>query len=274
MTTSWIEIASFLSIPFLTCIVLAGIHCYLGIHVLKRGVIFVDLSLAQVAAFGTTFALLLGFDQESSTNYFISLSFTFLAALLFSLGRKLEKKIPQEALIGVVYALCSAAVILCIDRISHGTEHIKNVLVGQILFVSSSELMLVCLIYSLVAIVHYVFRSQFFAASEGNLVKNQGLWDFIFYALFGVIITSSVKIVGVLQVFSYLIVPSIVSSWFTKSIKARLLLGWAFGAIMSFIGILWSYSSDLPTGAAIVVCFTITPILLVLVSNLLSTVKR
>lgn len=252
----------FLAAPFVMCLILAGIHCYLGLHVLARGVIFVDLSLAQVAALGATLAILFGFDHHSGQTYFISLASTFCAAALFALARRHEKLFSQEAIIGIVYAFSSAAVVLVVDRTAHGAEHIKDLLVGQVLWVTWHDVMKTALIYSGVSALHFYFRKQLIAASFGNGPK--GIWDFLFYALFGVVITSSVSLAGVLQVFSYLIVPSLVSTVFFKTIRARLLFGWGFGLVLSFLGLLLSYKWDLPAGAFIVVCFAATPILFLL----------
>jgi len=264
MESSLGEILSFLALPFLMCIILSGIHCYLGFHVLERGVIFVDLSLAQVAAFGSTLALLLGFGHNDVGTYFISLVCTFIAAAIFARARRLEGKIPQEAIIGITYALGSAAVILVIDQMSHGAEHIKSLLVGQVLWVGWIDVIKVGVIYSIVGVIHFVFREKFLAASSGTLSKDQGLWDFIFYALFGIVITSSVSIAGVLQVFAYLIVPSVLANYWFKEFKHKLMFGWLVGFVVSMVGMGWSYASDLPSGAAIVICFTVLPILLVL----------
>jgi zinc/manganese transport system permease protein len=264
MDASISEILTFLALPFLMCMILSGIHCYLGFHVLKRGVIFVDLSLAQVAAFGSTLALLMGFEHHDTGSYFISLIATFIAAAIFARARRLESKIPQEAIIGITYAFGSAAVILSIDQMAHGSEHIKSLLVGQVLWVGWSEIIKVAVIYGLVGMVHYIFRHKFFAASEGTLGKSQGFWDFLFYALFGVVITSSVSIAGVLQVFAYLIVPSVLANMWLTNMKQKLLFGWFVGFVVSIAGMSWSYLGDIPSGAAIVICFTAIPLILVM----------
>jgi zinc/manganese transport system permease protein len=260
---SWLEAIRFLAAPFVMCLILAGIHCYLGLHVLARGVIFVDLSLAQVAAFGASVALLLGYEHHSSQEYFISLGFTFIAAALFSLARKHEKWFSQEAMIGIVYALASAAVILVVDRMAHGSEHIKELLIGQVLWVTWSDVLKTTLIYAAVSFIHFKYRKKLIESSFGKRTQaNQGFWDFIFYALFGVVITSSVSMAGVLQVFSYLIVPAVVSGIFYKSVKSRLLFGWLLGIVLSFLSMTFSYVWDLPAGAFIVVCFASVPIVL------------
>ncbi len=245
------------------CLILAGIHCYLGLHVLARGVIFVDLSLAQVAAFGATLAILLGFDHHSSATYFISLACTFLAAALFALARRYENRFSQEAVIGITYALSSAAVVLVVDHMAHGAEHIKDVLVGQVLWVTWADVGKTAAIYAGVSVAHYAFRKQLIQASFTPHSKS-GLWDFLFYALFGIVITSSVSMAGVLQVFAYLIVPALLSTLFFSSIRARLLFGWALGFGLSFVALALSYYWDLPAGAFIVVCFAGLPVLCLL----------
>jgi zinc/manganese transport system permease protein len=270
------EAIQFLAAPFVMCLVLAGIHCYLGLHVLARGVIFVDLSLAQVAAFGATLAILFGFDHHSSATYFISLGTTFMAAGLFAMARRHEKLFSQEAIIGIVYALASAAVILVVDRVAHGAEHIKDILVGQVLWVSWKDVIRTTLIYSAVGAVHYIFRKPLIRASFERQSKTGSLafWDFLFYALFGVVITSSVSLAGILQVFSYLIVPSVVGTLFFTSIRARLLFGWGLGFVLSLLGMILSYKWDFPAGAFIVVCFTAVPVVLLLLFPVLRIVRK
>ena len=256
----------FLAAPTVMCFILAGIHCYLGLHVLARGVIFVDLSLAQIAALGTTIALLLGFEHHSLSAYLCSLLSTFLAAGLFACAKKQHRYFSQEAIIGVVYAFGSAAVVLLVSHLAHGAEHIKDLLVGQILWVSWEDVAKTAGIYSAVGLIHYIFRRPLIRASFDETRSVSVFWDFLFYALFGVIITSSVNIVGVLQVFAYLIVPSIVSILFFQTIRGRLLFGWGLGIVLSLIGMGLSYVWDLPSGAFIVICFAIVPVALLLYS--------
>lgn len=263
------EVFSFLLPPFVMCLILVGIHCYLGLHVLRRGVIFVDLSLAQVASLGSSIALLFHLEHHTFGSYFLSLIFTFIAALYFAWGKKYEKFVSQEVLIALVYAFASSLVILVVNFIAHGSEHIKEILVGKILWVSWSDVMKTGVIYSLVAIVHYIFRKQIFQAtykshrinsSESAQTDNGILWDFIFYALFGIVITSSVGIAGILLVFSFLVVPALISMQMSTRISRQLFIGWGIGVLLSFVGMLLSYKYDLPAGAILVVVFTITPL--------------
>ena len=258
---------SFLAAPFAMCVVLAGIHCYLGFHVLAREVIFVDLSLAQIAAFGATLALSSGFNPDSPYIYFFSLIATLIAAFLFAIARRYEEKLSQEAIIGIVYALGSASVVLLADNMSHGAEHIKQLLVGQILWVSWADVIKTAFIYILVGIFHYIFRRQLINSSFDKKYAGSK-WDFLFYALFGLVITSSVQVAGVLQVFSFLIVPALTSTFFFSSMRARIIFGWIFATVLSFVALSVSFLIDAPSGAFIVVCFSSVPILLLMLSPL------
>jgi zinc/manganese transport system permease protein len=259
------EMLQFLVLPFLAGLVLTGIHAYLGVHVVERGVIFVDLSLAQIAALGTTVALLAGFDVHSSISYFWSLGFTIVGAAIFALTKvKRETRIPQEAIIGIVYAVSAAAAILVMSKAPQETEHLKDMLVGNILAVNTATVIKTAVLYSLVGLFHFVFRKKFLAISVGahtgtnnGEVANLKFWDFLFYTSFGFVVTSSVAIAGVLLVFSYLIVPSVAAMLFATSIGKRLAIGWSMGALVTLLGVLASFQLDLPTGATIVCTFGI-----------------
>ncbi len=253
------DVVHFLAAPFAMCLLLLGIHCYFGLHVLARGVVFVDLSLAQVASLGASFALLLNPDDHHSLlSYGISLGATFVAAGVFAYARRLERHISQEALIGITYAFASAAVVLVVDRLAHGAEHLKEALVGELLWVSWADVLRTALIYGVVAIIHWVYRERFIRSSFAH--TESGFWDFLFYLLFGVVITSSTSIAGVLLVFSFLIVPSVMSTLVSTKISHRLFVGWVGGAFVSLVGMWLSYVWDLPAGALLVVLFTAIPI--------------
>ncbi|HEU5162954.1 MAG TPA: metal ABC transporter permease [Thermoanaerobaculia bacterium] len=262
------DVLAFLLVPFLAGLILTGIHAYLGLHVVERGVIFVDLSLAQIAALGTTVAYLAGNDLHSQTTYFWSLGFTIAGAAIFALTRLHgETRVPQEAIIGIVYAVSAAAAILAMSKAPEGTEHLKDMLVGNILTVSPSEVVMTAILYAIVGLFHYAFRRQFLAISiDADAAARSGLrvkfWDFLFYTSFGFVVTSSVAIAGVLLVFSYLIVPSVAAMLFANTVGKRLIFGWAMGAVVSAIGIVLSFRLDLPTGATIVCTFGIALALL------------
>ncbi len=247
---------------FVASLILTGIHAYLGVHVVERGVIFVDLSLAQIAALGTTVAYLAGYDLHSTTAYLFSLGFTFLGAAIFAMSRSHSRKtrIPQEAIIGIVYAVSAAVAILVMSKATQETEHLKEMLVGNILSVSWSELFKTAALYLLVGFFHYLFRRRFLLISMNEPeAERQGLnirfWDFLFYISFGFVVTSSVAIAGVLLVFCFLIVPAVSAMLFSERLGPRLAIGWTMGAIVSALGVCLSYVWDLPTGATIVGTF-------------------
>jgi zinc/manganese transport system permease protein len=245
--------------PFAMCLVLAGMHCYLGLHVLARGIIFVDLSLAQVAALGYTLAVLMGWPAASSASYALALGLAFLAAGIFARARRMEKILSLEALIGVVYALGSAALVLASARMAHGAEEVRDLLVGQVLWVTWADVAKTAAIYAAVGAAHWAWRAPLIEASFGRGGK-RGLWDFVFYGLFSIVITSSVRFAGVLQVFAYLVVPAMLGQLFFRSLRARLLFGWGLGAAVSVLGLALSYWMDLPSGAMIVVLFSLLPV--------------
>jgi len=272
-----LTVLEFLAAPFVASLILTGIHAYLGVHVVERGVIFVDLSLAQIAALGATIALLLPFsggDPHSAQVYWISLLFTFIGAFIFSMIRVKHARIPQEAIIGICYAVASAASILAMSKATAESEHLKDMLVGNILAVSWTEVFKTAILYGGIGIFHYVFRRQFLAISRshGNPEStglNYRLWDFLFYASFGFVVTSSVSIAGVLLVFCYLIVPSVAAMLYAENIGPRLAIGWTMGTIVSALGVWLSLQLDLPTGATIVVTFGLVLILMAAVRPLI-----
>ena len=247
---------------FVASLILTGIHAYLGVHVVERGVIFVDLSLAQIAALGLTVAYLAGYDVHTSTPaYLFSLGFTFVGAAIFAFTRAHRKtRIPQEAVIGIVYAVSAAVAILMMSKATQETEHLKEMLVGNILSVSWHEVGKTAVLYALIGVFHFVFRKRFLLISMNEPeAERQGLnvrfWDLLFYMSFGFVVTSSVAIAGVLLVFCFLIVPSVTSMLFTERLGLRLAIGWGRAALVSAAGVALSFLLDLPTGATIVATF-------------------
>jgi zinc/manganese transport system permease protein len=246
--------------PFLACVVLTGIHVYLGLHVLARGIIFVDLALAQVAALGITVAFLAGHPIQSDAAYWYALAFTVGGAALFAVSRVHRAPIPQEAIIGIVYAVSAATAVLVVDRAPQGGEHVKQLLVGSILTVTPREVAALAALYGLIGALHLLIRRPLLEISfhpEAAVARGRRLrwWDFCFYVSFGVVVTSSVRIAGVLLVFSYLVVPAAVGALLGASVTGRLLVGWSFGLLVSVLGLYASFAWDLPTGAAIVTTF-------------------
>lgn len=251
---------SVLAAPFVACLVLTGIHCYLGIHVVMRGVIFVDLSLAQIAAMGVAVGAAWGYDPHSPAAYAFALGFTFVGAAVFAIGRFRDARVPQEAVIGIVYAVSSALAVLLFSKLPIGREEIDHMLVGRLLFVDWHEVGKTACVYAVVGIIHVILRRPFFAISTSTDEAhargvNVRLWDLIFYMTFGAVVTSSVQMAGVLLVFSFLVVPAVCAMMFFRSVTARLLAGWGFGALASTAGLVLSADQDLPPGASVVAVF-------------------
>ena len=273
------EILPFLIAPFLASLILTGIHAYLGVHVVERGVIFVDLALAQIAALGATIAILVGMDVHGSGAYWVSLAFTFLGAAIFAVVRTRTNHIPQEAFIGIAYAVASAAAILAMSKATGETEHLKDMLVGNILAVSYHDVERTAALYGAIGLFHYLFRKKFLLIStDPEEAQRQGihvrLWDFLFYASFGFVVTSSVAIAGVLLVFCYLVVPSVGAMLFADRIGKRLAIGWTMGTVVSALGVYLSVVLDLPTGATIVCTFGLVLVLMFFAYMIMSRLRR
>lgn len=264
---------------FVECLVLVGIHSYLGLHVIRRKVIFVDLALAQIAALGTTVGFLAGIMPDTMGAYWFSLGFTIIGAAVFSISRLRNEKIPQEAVIGVTYAIAASVAILVIDKAPHGAEHIKEIMSGSILWVEWGTIRNAAIVYSLVGTFHYIFRKKFILISEnpkgaydaGMSVK---FWDFLFYVSFGLVITHSVGTAGVLLVFVFLVVPAIAASLITSSWRTQLLIGWGLGTVVSFIGLLASYRLDIPSGPAIIAVYGIVLILIAITVHVVNAKEK
>jgi zinc/manganese transport system permease protein len=271
----------FLAAPFVASLILAGIHAYLGVHVVERGVIFVDLALAQIAALGATAAVLLPFvgpDPHGPGVYWVSLAFTFLGAAIFSIVRGQARRIPQEAIIGIAYAVASAATILVMSHATAESEHLREILVGNILTVSWTEVAKTAALYAVIGLFHYVYRRQFLKISlDPKAAQAEGLslrwWDFLFYASFGFVVTSSVAIAGVLLVFCYLIVPSVAAMLYADRIGPRLAIGWTMGTVVSVLGVFLSVVLDMPTGATMVCTFGMVLVAMAAARPLLSWMK-
>ena len=253
---------AFLAAPFAATLIVAGIHAYLGVHVVERGVIFVDLALAQIAALGAAIAILMPFtggDPHAPSVYWVSLAFTFIGAAIFSTIRGQRARIPQEAIIGICYAVASAAAIVAMSKATSESEHLKDMLVGNILAVSWPEVYKTAALYALIGLFHYRFRKTFLEISlnhdKPNVQGSVRFWDFLFYASFGFVVTWSVAIAGVLLVFCYLIVPSVGAMLYADTVGRRLAIGWTMGTVVSAMGVYLSLALDLPTGATIVCTF-------------------
>jgi len=245
--------------PFVACLLFPPLLVYLGLHVVRREVIFVDLALAQVATLGTCVALLMGYHFDDRITFWISLAVTFLGAAFFSWTRNTNKAaVPQEAVIGITFVVAAAAVILLLSRVAGGKEELEHLLTGDILNVTKGDIGQRVLVFAALGAFYGGFHKRFVlissdperAFTEGVRVR---LWDFLFYAAFALVVVSFVRLGGVLLTFAYLIVPAVCGTMLATDWMKRLAIGWGVAAAASLIGLWASYKMDLPTGAAIVV---------------------
>jgi len=243
--------------PFAACLTLIGLLGYFGIHVLKRGIIFIDIAMAQIATLGITFAYVLKIDPESFWTYPISLVFVIIAAYIFSTLKCKNPRICIEAIIGISYAVATTAAVILIDKAAGSDEHIKEMLIGSILWVQWIDILKTLLVFFFFFFIHYFFWNKFLPLSEDyeKAIKkgmNVRLWDFIFYVTLGIVVMHAVRIGGILIVFSFLIIPSSISALFSSKWFSRILVGWIIGTIVSIIGLYLSWKFDVPSGPAVV----------------------
>jgi len=242
--------------PFFAAMIILLTHAYFGLHVIQREVIFVDLALAQIAALGSTVAFLMGAQHGSLMAYAFSFGFTLLGALIFSLTRLEESPVPQEALIGITFVVASAAVILLASFASEGTEYVKETLTGSLIWVTWPTVLKVAVSYGAIGLFHFLLRRTMLAITWAPArVRHLRFWDFVFYASFGIAITSSVQIAGVLMVFSVLVIPAVVAFFYTRTFRSALLLAWASGTVAIVGGLAISFAMDVTTGPVLVVSF-------------------
>jgi len=258
--------------------IIAGIHAYLGFHIVSRGVIFVDLSLAQMAAMGAASAPLLGIHEGSIWQYVVSLAFTFVGAFIVSIGRVRDDRVPQEAFIGILYAASAAFTIVLLSHQPGGMEELQHLLAGSILTVQPTEIIVLAITYTIVGLLHVFFRSRFFLiTTDRQAAVDQGMkvagWDFLFYSTFAIVVTSAVRIAGVLLVFSLLVIPPVVALFYTQKPSQRLALGWIIAALGSAAGIVVSLGLDLPAGPSIIIAL-VTILVIVSVVNLFRGKER
>jgi zinc/manganese transport system permease protein len=259
--------------PIMACVLLPWLLVYLGLHVVQRGIIFIDIAMAQMASLGICLAVLIGLEPEDWKTFVLALAVTLVGAALFSLTGKRSSAVPQEAIIGIAYVVAAAASILLLSRSAHGNEEIRNMLVGDITVVRSDEVWRCLAVFGAVGVVHYILRRSFLLVSfNRDRAYEEGLrvrwWDFLFYALFGLVVTIFVRVAGVLLVFSYLIVPAVCAIALARKTGARLLIGWVVSLIGGIAGLYLSFYGDFPSGAAIVCTFGALLILVSLLSLL------
>jgi zinc/manganese transport system permease protein len=242
------EALQFLVVPFLGCVILILIHAYFGIHILERGVIFLDLSLAQFIAVGIAVSCFLGDDP--STRFFLAVTFAVLGACILSCSKQIARLVNIEAFIGVLYVFSFAVSILFLDRSAHGTEEFKSILNGNILWMTRGNLLKASLLYAGIGGFHLIFWKKFLSLSYGG---GKGfIWEFLFFLSFAFVLVSSVQIAGILQVFSFLVIPALIGRLYTKDPVQTLLKGWGIGLVVCVVGVSLSYKLDVPTAPLIV----------------------
>lgn len=246
--------------PIIACVLLPWLLVYLGLHVVQRGIIFIDIAMAQIASLGICFAMLSGRASDDWRTFAIALIFTLLAAILFAVTGRSASAVPQEAIMGIAYVVAAAASILLLSRSAHGNEQIRKMLIGDIAAVDAGEVWRCLALFAAAGAIHYWKRKAFLLVSfDPDRARQRGLrlrwWDFLFYALFGLAVTSFVRVAGVLLVFSYLIVPAVIAVTLTRRIGLRLLIGWLVSVIGGIAGLYLSFYGKLPSGAAIACTF-------------------
>lgn len=261
-----------LALPFfrtalLASLVLAGIHAYLGFHVVRRGVIFVDLALAQMAALGVAVGVVLQIHENPIAAYLLALGMTLVGAASFAWLRRQERQVPLEAFIGIVFATAQALVFLVLEKSPAGPEHLKETLVGTLFTIAPDKVLKTAILYAVIGTMHVVLRRPFFEiTNDPRTAHARGrrlfAWDFLFYATFGFVVTSSVQIAGVLLVFGFLVIPAVAGLMTTSRPGLALTVGWIFGFVASFAGLLASLRLDTPAAPTILVSLTLFLILL------------
>lgn len=263
--------------PLAASLLLPPLLVYLGLHVVKREVIFVDLALAQVATLGTCIGLLMGYHFDDRITFWISLAVTFLGAAFFSWTRSArETEVPQEAIIGITFVVAAAGVILVLSRVAGGKEELEHLLTGELLNVTRGEVGQRAALFAVLGAFYAAFHRRFvLISSDPTQAFASGVpvrwWDFLFYSAFAVVVVSFVRIAGVLLTFAYLIVPAVCGASLATQWMHRLAIGWVVAAAASLAGLWLSYVMDLPTGAAIVCA---CGLMLVIVSAIAAARRR
>lgn len=266
------DVITFLLPPFCACVLMISIFGYLGIHVLKREIIFIDIALAQIAAVGATLAFILfGVEEHSPLAFLFAFLFTILAALFYSqIGRRIVN-IPIEAIIGVSYAIAAATALFMLAMAAGGDVHLENMLTGSILWIKWNDIFILGLVCAIVGFIHIIFRKKLIIINrhidKTDPQQTSALWDFLFYVTLGMVITFSVRIAGVLVIFGFLIIPATISAFFVKTWKNRLLITWMVGLLSIVCGLAFSYRFDFSCGPSVVMFLGLFFIIAAVLSN-------
>jgi zinc/manganese transport system permease protein len=244
---------SFMVQAFIAALITGAVLSYLGVHVVGRGIVFVDLALGQISSLGVAFAAFIGTGLTS-----IPLIFTLAGALLMSFINIRDKRLKQEAIIGILYAFASALTVLLISKTPHGDSDIQEVLFGNILSVSRGQISALGIVFGVIALLQLVFFNKFFGLTksfengENHLIGIFNIWNFLFYISIGLAIVFAVKINGVIPVFSFLIIPAVSAIMLTKNNFAVFIIALIISVLASFFGLNFSFHYDFPAGSSIV----------------------
>jgi zinc/manganese transport system permease protein len=219
---------------FVAGVLVTATHVPLGMQVLARGIVFIDLAIAQIAGCGVLLADQLGFEPEGAAVQIAALSAAFAGALLLTWTERVWPDV-QEAVIGVVFILGATGSVLLLASNVHGSEHLRDLLVGQILWAQPSRLVWAAVVYAGILALWFGARER---------LGRSG-----FYALFALAVTVSVQLVGLYLVFATLIVPPLATR---RMVRGRLVAAWTLGIVGYAAGLLVSTALDLPSGPVIV----------------------
>ncbi|OGV61913.1 MAG: hypothetical protein A2283_18510 [Lentisphaerae bacterium RIFOXYA12_FULL_48_11] len=258
------NLVSMIGLPLLACVLLCLILGYLGLHVLKREVIFIDIAVAQIAALGALMAhIFIGVAPDSIPALLSGMGATLFAAFFFALTRNKASQIPIEAVIGITYALSASAALFLIGKGTGGHTHVQEMLSGGLLWVKTSELLWTSAVFAFVGACFGLFRKPFRRISDGYedavaAGMHVIVWDFLFYSLCGIVITLSVKLAGIVVTFCFLIIPATTSAIISTRWGIRLLIAWLAGIASSAAGLLFSQRMDFSAGVCVALFLGIT----------------
>ena len=247
------EIVRFFSVQIALLAVVLILHTYIGLHIVRRTLIFSDLVLDQLAAFGALAGIALGIEYGTFQSYFSSMVAVLFGALLLALIKPKSRAIPREAVIGIMYVMALVASLLLADKLRGGEAYVTKTLAGSMLWVTWPLVCVTTVVYILLLLFHYKFRDKFIELAEKpDTVKNERFWDFLLFVTQGIITVLIVPIAGVLLAYAFLMIPAAIAAMFTKKWAGAVVIGWTVGFIACLVGLCCSYFFNLPYGPSLV----------------------